>query len=34
MGADLIIMGEREIALGIIHHLFAWQGRGADAEAG
>jgi monovalent cation:H+ antiporter-2, CPA2 family len=31
LGADLIIMGEREIALGIIHHLFAWQGRGADA---
>ena len=31
MGADLIIMGEREIALGIIHQLFAWQGRGAAA---
>ena len=31
LGADLIIMGEREIALGIIHHLFAWQGRGAAA---
>ena len=31
MGADLIIMGEREIALGIIHHLFAWQGREAAA---
>lgn len=29
MGADLIIMGEREIALGIIHQLFAWQGRDA-----
>ena len=32
MGADLIIMGEREIALGIIHHLFAWQGREASAR--
>ncbi|MES2196274.1 MAG: YbaL family putative K(+) efflux transporter [Pseudomonadota bacterium] len=32
LGADLIIMGEREIALGIIHHLFAWQGR--DAATG
>ncbi len=31
MGADLIIMGEREIALGIVHHLLAWQGRGPDA---
>jgi hypothetical protein len=25
MGADLIIMGEREIALGIIQKLFEWQ---------
>jgi CPA2 family monovalent cation:H+ antiporter-2 len=32
LGADLIIMGEREIALGIIHNLFAWQGRGAVAQ--
>ena len=32
MGADLIIMGEREIALGIIHHLFAWQGRSPAAH--
>jgi CPA2 family monovalent cation:H+ antiporter-2 len=27
LGADLIIMGEREIALGIIHNLFEWQAR-------
>ncbi|OCK62356.1 YbaL family putative K(+) efflux transporter [Bradyrhizobium sp. LMTR 3] len=27
LGADLIIMGEREIALGIIHNLFGWQAR-------
>ncbi|ANV99464.1 YbaL family putative K(+) efflux transporter [Bradyrhizobium icense] len=27
LGADLIIMGEREIALGIIHELFEWQAR-------
>jgi monovalent cation:H+ antiporter-2, CPA2 family len=32
LGADLIIMGEREIALGIIHNLFAWQGGGAVAQ--
>lgn len=25
LGADLVIMGEREIALGIIHNLSAWQ---------
>ncbi len=25
LGADLIIMGEREIALGIIQNLFDWQ---------
>ena len=31
LGADPIIMGEREIARGIIHQLFAWQGRGAAA---
>jgi CPA2 family monovalent cation:H+ antiporter-2 len=29
LGADLIIMGEREIALGIIHHLFERQKLGA-----
>jgi CPA2 family monovalent cation:H+ antiporter-2 len=33
MGADHIIMGEREIALGIIHHLFERQGRPAAAQA-
>jgi CPA2 family monovalent cation:H+ antiporter-2 len=33
MGADHIIMGEREIALGIIHHLFERQGRAAAAQA-
>jgi CPA2 family monovalent cation:H+ antiporter-2 len=27
LGADLIIMGEREIALGIIQNLFEWQAR-------
>jgi CPA2 family monovalent cation:H+ antiporter-2 len=27
LGADLIIMGEREIALGIIQNLFDWQAR-------
>ena len=27
LGADLIIMGEREIALGIIRNLFEWQAR-------
>jgi CPA2 family monovalent cation:H+ antiporter-2 len=32
LGADLVIMGEREIALGIIHNLFAWQGGGAVAQ--
>jgi len=33
LGADLIIMGEREIALGIIHNLFEWQARGPAAQA-
>lgn len=32
MGADLIIMGEREIALGIIHDLFERQARSAAAQ--
>ena len=32
MGADLIIMGEREIALGIIHDLFERQARSAAAR--
>jgi CPA2 family monovalent cation:H+ antiporter-2 len=32
MGADLTIMGEREIALGIIHNLFAWQARSVEAQ--
>jgi CPA2 family monovalent cation:H+ antiporter-2 len=32
LGADIIIMGEREIALGIIHNLFAWQARSAVAQ--
>jgi CPA2 family monovalent cation:H+ antiporter-2 len=32
MGADLIIMGEREIALGIIHDLFERQERSAAAR--
>ena len=32
MGADLIIMGEREIALGIIHDLFERQARSAAAK--
>jgi CPA2 family monovalent cation:H+ antiporter-2 len=33
LGADIVIMGEREIALGIIHNLFAWQARGAVAQS-
>ena len=33
LGADLIIMGEREIALGIIHNLFEWQARSPVAQA-
>jgi CPA2 family monovalent cation:H+ antiporter-2 len=32
LGADIVIMGEREIALGIIHNLFGWQARGALAQ--
>jgi CPA2 family monovalent cation:H+ antiporter-2 len=32
MGADLTIMGEREIALGIIHNLFAWQAGSVEAQ--
>ena len=32
LGADLIIMGEREIALGIIQNLFEWQARGTAAQ--
>ena len=32
LGADLIIMGEREIALGIIHNLFEWQARSPVAQ--
>ncbi len=32
LGADIVIMGEREIALGIIHNLFEWQERGAVAQ--
>lgn len=33
LGADLVIMGEREIALGIIHNLSAWQGAGNAVDA-
>jgi CPA2 family monovalent cation:H+ antiporter-2 len=33
LGADIVIMGEREIALGIIHNLLAWQARGAVAQS-
>jgi CPA2 family monovalent cation:H+ antiporter-2 len=33
LGANLIIMGEREIALGIIHNLFEWQARSPAAQA-
>jgi monovalent cation:H+ antiporter-2, CPA2 family len=33
LGADIVIMGEREIALGIIHNLFAWQARSALAQS-
>jgi CPA2 family monovalent cation:H+ antiporter-2 len=33
LGADLIIMGEREIALGIIHNLFEWQARSPVLQA-
>jgi CPA2 family monovalent cation:H+ antiporter-2 len=33
LGADIVIMGEREIALGLIHNLFAWQARGAVAQS-
>ena len=32
LGTDLIIMGEREIALGIIHNLFEWQARSPVAQ--
>ena len=32
LGADLIIMGEREIALGIIQNLFEWQARRAVTQ--
>jgi CPA2 family monovalent cation:H+ antiporter-2 len=32
LGADLIIMGEREIALGIIQNLFEWQARRPVAQ--
>jgi len=32
LGADLIIMGEREIALGIIQNLFEWQAQRAVAK--
>ncbi|WKA29756.1 YbaL family putative K(+) efflux transporter [Bradyrhizobium roseum] len=32
LGADLIIMGEREIALGIIQNLFEWQSRRTAAQ--
>ena len=33
LGANLIIMGEREIALGIIQNLFEWQARSPAAQA-
>ncbi|WP_426532344.1 YbaL family putative K(+) efflux transporter [Bradyrhizobium sp. McL0615] len=33
LGANLIIMGEREIALGIIHNLFEWQARSPVLQA-
>ena len=33
LGANLIIMGEREIALGIIQNLFEWQARSPAAPA-
>jgi CPA2 family monovalent cation:H+ antiporter-2 len=33
LGADVVIMGEREIALGIIQNLFARQARSALAQS-
>lgn len=32
LGADIVIMGEREIALGIIQNLSTWQARRAEAQ--
>ncbi len=32
LGADIVIMGEREIALGIIQNLSAWQAQSAEAK--
>lgn len=32
LGADVVIMGEREIALGIIQNLSMWQAKNAEAQ--